>query len=55
MIIEHFLESQFDALQLPLDWIWPDGHTEPVGQLLPQSDPMREHDGYFFALLTKRP
>jgi 16S rRNA (cytosine967-C5)-methyltransferase len=55
VIIERFLESQPDALHLPLDWTWPDGHTEPVGQLLPRSDPVREHDGYFFALLTKRP
>jgi 16S rRNA (cytosine967-C5)-methyltransferase len=55
VVIERFLESQSDASQLPLDWTWPDGHTEPVGQLLPRSEPMREHDAYFYALLTKRP
>jgi 16S rRNA (cytosine967-C5)-methyltransferase len=55
VVIERFLESRSDASQLPLDWTWPDGHTEPVGQLLPRSEPMREHDAYFYALLTKRP
>jgi hypothetical protein len=28
---------------------------EPIAQLLPCATPRREHDGFFYALLEKRP
>jgi 16S rRNA (cytosine967-C5)-methyltransferase len=53
-VIERFAAGRTDCVRLPLDWVWPDGRREPVAQLLPQSGATREHDGFFYACLTKR-
>ena len=54
-MVERFARDRSDCARLPLDWAWPDGRREPVAQVLPQSGPMREHDGFFYACLTKSP
>jgi len=53
-VVERFDRVNPDCTRQPLEWVWPDGRTEPVAQLLPQSGPSREHDGFFYACLTKR-
>jgi hypothetical protein len=53
-VVARFLGSSTDCVRLPLRWTWPDGRSEPVAQLLPESGAMREHDGFFYACLTKR-
>jgi len=53
-VIERFAAGRTDCVRLPLDWVWPDGRREPVAQLLPQTGATREHDGFFYACLTKR-
>lgn len=54
-VIARFLDAQRDASRLPLQWRF-DGMTpEPVSTLLPIATPTRDHDGFFFALLEKRP
>jgi len=53
-VVDRFDRANTDCSRLPLEWAWPDGRTEPVAQLLPQSGPSREHDGFFYACLTKR-
>jgi 16S rRNA (cytosine967-C5)-methyltransferase len=53
-VVERFLASRTDCVRQPLDWVWSDGLREPVAQLLPQSGAMREHDGFFYACLTRR-
>ncbi|MFM1991257.1 MAG: Ribosomal small subunit methyltransferase [Pseudomonadota bacterium] len=53
-VVHSFTESRADCVRLPLDWAWPDGRREPVAQLLPRSGATREHDGFFYACLTKR-
>jgi 16S rRNA (cytosine967-C5)-methyltransferase len=53
-VVDRFSVGRTDCVRLPLDWVWPDGRREPVAQLLPQSGAMREHDGFFYACLTKR-
>ncbi|HEY0877630.1 MAG TPA: 16S rRNA (cytosine(967)-C(5))-methyltransferase RsmB [Zeimonas sp.] len=54
-VIARFLEQQTDASRLSLQWRF-DGRTpERVATLLPTATPTRDHDGFFFALLEKRP
>ncbi len=53
-VVDRFAAGRTDCVRLPLDWVWPDGRREPVAQLLPQSGATREHDGFFYACLTKR-
>jgi len=54
-VITRFLEKHRDASRLPLQWRF-DGRTpEPVATLLPVATATRDHDGFFFALLEKRP
>ncbi|HYF60531.1 MAG TPA: 16S rRNA (cytosine(967)-C(5))-methyltransferase RsmB [Burkholderiaceae bacterium] len=53
-VVQRFVRDRADAVRTPLEWVWPDGRGEPVAQLLPQSGPTREHDGFFYASLTKR-
>lgn len=53
-IIDGFLAHEASAERLPLEWAWPDGHREAIAHLLPRSGPEREHDGFFYALLTRR-
>jgi 16S rRNA (cytosine967-C5)-methyltransferase len=49
--IDAFLHRHADALRLPLTGITDHLNTARHGQLLPQA----EHDGFFYALLQKRP
>ena len=53
-VVARFVRETSDCIRLPLTWTWPDGRSEPVAQLLPQSGASREHDGFFYACLTKR-
>jgi 16S rRNA (cytosine967-C5)-methyltransferase len=53
-VVDRFAALRADCARRPLDWVWPDGRGEPVAQLLPQSGATREHDGFFYACLTKR-
>jgi len=54
-VITRFLEKHREASRLPLQWRF-DGRTpEPVATLLPVATATRDHDGFFFALLEKRP
>ncbi len=54
-VVTRFLGRQRDASRLPLQWCF-DGRTpEPVSTLLPVATATRDHDGFFFALLEKRP
>jgi 16S rRNA (cytosine967-C5)-methyltransferase len=53
-VVQRFVSACTDCVRLPLDWLWPDGRREPLAQLVPQSGAMREHDGFFYACLTKR-
>ncbi len=54
-VIARFLEIQRDASRLPLQGRFDGGAPEPVSTLLPIATPTRDHDGFFFALLEKRP
>lgn len=55
-VIEWFCTRQPKAERESLHWRWPDAsEAEPVHQLLPCSQPARDHDGFFYALLRKRP
>jgi 16S rRNA (cytosine967-C5)-methyltransferase len=53
--VERFCQSRPDCLRQPLASPDPDGHLRPVSQLLPGAGPPPGHDGFFYALLTKRP
>ena len=53
-VVDRFAAGRTDCVRTPLDWVWPDGRSESVAQLLPQSGATREHDGFFYACLTKR-
>jgi 16S rRNA (cytosine967-C5)-methyltransferase len=52
-VVRRFQSEHPDCARRPLEWTWPDGRTEPIAQLLPESGAMREHDGFFYACLTK--
>ncbi|MCO5102106.1 MAG: 16S rRNA (cytosine(967)-C(5))-methyltransferase RsmB [Burkholderiaceae bacterium] len=56
-VITLFLEKHRDASRLPLQWRFdvrtPESTPESVSTLLPVATPMRDHDGFFFALLEK--
>ncbi len=54
-VIDHFLASRHDARRLELFWRFDADTAEPVSQLLPVSGPTRNHDGFFYALLERRP
>ena len=54
-VIAHFLATTGDARRLPLSWRFDADEAEPVSQLLPVSGPTRDHDGFFYALLERRP
>ncbi len=53
-IVSGFVSEHSECQRLPLEWTWSDGLTEPIAQLLPRSAALREHDGFFYACLTKR-
>ncbi len=55
-VIDRFLTGRRDADRLPLRWRFDSAAAaEPVSQLLPTAEPARDHDGFFYALLEKRP
>ncbi|MEB2351012.1 MAG: 16S rRNA (cytosine(967)-C(5))-methyltransferase RsmB [Burkholderiaceae bacterium] len=54
-VVDHFLASRRDARRLALFWPFDAGAAEPVSQLLPVATATRNHDGFFYALLEKRP
>ena len=55
-VIERFCAAQGDATRLPVLWRWQDETREHrISHLLPQSTPHRDHDGFFYASLLKRP
>jgi len=51
-IVEAFLRAEPSARRMPLTVIF-DGAPVPVEQLLPCSSSMREHDGFYYALIEK--
>jgi 16S rRNA (cytosine967-C5)-methyltransferase len=53
-VVRRFIGARTDCVRQLLDWTWADGLTEPLTQLLPQSGALREHDGFFYACLTRR-
>ncbi|MCL4747483.1 MAG: 16S rRNA (cytosine(967)-C(5))-methyltransferase RsmB [Burkholderiaceae bacterium] len=55
-VIEWFCARQSRADRESPRWRWADAaDAEPVGQLLPCPRPARDHDGFFYALIRKRP
>jgi len=54
-VVDHFLASRRDARRLELSWRFDAGAAEPVSQLLPVATATRNHDGFFYALLERRP
>lgn len=54
-VVDAFVRHQDDAMRQPLHWAWADGSLEPLAALPPRSGPGREHDGFFYALLSRRP
>jgi 16S rRNA (cytosine967-C5)-methyltransferase len=53
-VVSRFIASHSDAARCPLSARIGDA-DEPIAQLLPCAMPRREHDGFFYALLEKRP
>jgi 16S rRNA (cytosine967-C5)-methyltransferase len=54
-VVDHFLSERQDATRSRLYWRFGGDVAEPVSQLLPVAEPARDHDGFFYALLEKRP
>lgn len=54
-VIARFLAKEPGASRLPLQWCFEGRAPEPISTLLPVATPTRDHDGFFFALLEKRP
>ena len=54
MVIAAFCSHQADCIREPVSAAWSDGQPS-LSQLLPTSAPTREHDGFFYALLSKQP
>lgn len=55
-VVERFCADRPDAERLTLHWRWAgDEQDSAVGQLLPRSGEMRDHDGFFYASIRKRP
>lgn len=55
-VVERLLTSTKNARRLPIKWQWSEqGEAESVALLLPTAEPERDHDGFFYGLLTKLP
>jgi 16S rRNA (cytosine967-C5)-methyltransferase len=55
-LIAAFCRRQTDAQRMPLVWRWHgEGADHRIGHLLPHAGPGRNHDGFFYASLRKRP
>ncbi|HVL59747.1 MAG TPA: 16S rRNA (cytosine(967)-C(5))-methyltransferase RsmB, partial [Burkholderiaceae bacterium] len=53
-VVARFSTEFADCRRMPLDWRFDGGEPERVAQLLPTSSDGREHDGFFYACLSKR-
>ena len=55
-VVEHFRAGHPDAERLALHWRWVgDAQDTVLGQLLPRSQAMHDHDGFYYASIRKRP
>jgi 16S rRNA (cytosine967-C5)-methyltransferase len=54
-VVGGFLAAHADAARLPLRARLGAADDQPIAQLLPASRPGTDHDGFFYALLEKRP
>ncbi len=55
-VVERFCAQQADAQRQPVVWRWQgDLQDHRISHLLPQSAPHRDHDGFFYASILKRP
>ncbi|MEK9720180.1 MAG: 16S rRNA (cytosine(967)-C(5))-methyltransferase RsmB [Quisquiliibacterium sp.] len=55
-VVGRFVAGQADALREPLAWHWPgEERSSPLAQLVPRPEPLHDHDGFFYALIAKRP
>ena len=55
-VVERFCAGHPDAERLALHWRWVgDEQDSELGQLLPRSGETRDHDGFFYASISKRP
>ena len=55
-VVERFSARFEDAQRQPLSWRWHGTDRDtPLAQLLPQSGETRDHDGFFYASIRKRP
>jgi len=55
-VVERFCARQADAQRQPVIWRWHGERQEHrISHLLPQSAPHRDHDGFFYASILKRP
>lgn len=55
-VVARFCAQRPDAERIPIRWRWPDDAPErELGQLLPGSDAVSDHDGFFYASIRKRP
>ncbi|HPU50091.1 MAG TPA: 16S rRNA (cytosine(967)-C(5))-methyltransferase RsmB [Burkholderiaceae bacterium] len=55
-VVERFCGRQADAQRQPVIWRWHgESQDHRISHLLPQSVPHRDHDGFFYASILKRP
>lgn len=55
-VVERFCANRPDARRQMLTWRWEgDSQDHRIGHLLPRSTPARDHDGFFYASIQKRP
>ena len=55
-VIARFCADRRDAERLALHWRWAgDAQDTELRQLLPRSDASRDHDGFYYASIRKRP
>jgi len=55
-VVARFCADRRDAERLALRWRWAgDAQDTEVGQLLPRSGASRDHDGFYYASIRKRP
>lgn len=55
-VVTRFCAATRDAARQPLVWQWHgDAQHHRIGHLLPHSSANRDHDGFFYALIQKRP
>lgn len=53
-VVSAFCKHQADSVRQAIAAAWSDGE-QPVTQLFPTGSAAREHDGFFYALLSKQP